>query len=118
MFDVIDSVKNLLSKSENSPDDQGMKVVRSRKEIARAIRHALDTNTVLGMYSPALGEGLFLTGVLFFDTSHAEPIVTLNRYDHHGVLLHRTELGISEIKGVCSLRMKYENPLVKKAIAG
>lgn len=115
MFDVIDSVRNLLSKSEPA-EDGGIKVVKSRKEISRAITNAMETHTVLGVYSPALGDGLFLTGVLFYDTNHAEPIVTLNRYDHHGILLHRTELGISEIKGVCTLKMKYQNPLTNKAV--
>jgi hypothetical protein len=116
MFDVINSVKKLLNKSESPSGEIALRFVKTRKEITRAIINSLDNQEVLGIYSPALGEGLFLTGVLFFETSQAEPIVTLNRYDHNGVLLHRTELGISEIKAACALKMKYENPLLKRTV--
>src|SRR5688572_30405750 len=101
MFEVILSVRNLLNKSGTRADDTTFRVLKTRKEISKAIINALDNQTVLGIYSPVLGEGLFLTGVLFYNTDQSEPIVTLNRYDQNGVLLHRTELGISEIKGVC-----------------
>lgn len=115
MNSILDSVKNLISRPQQQDAASGaLKVVRAKKDILKAIIHAKDSQSVLGVYAPALGEGLFLTGVLIVDTDHAEPVVTFSRYDLNRVYLNRTELGISEIKGVCVFNFRYANPLLQK----
>jgi hypothetical protein len=114
MNSILHSVRNLISKPQQDNTSNEFKVLTTKKDILKAIIRAKDTQSVLGVYSPALGEGLFLTGVLILDTDHAEPIVTFNRYDLNRIYLNRTQLGISEIKGVCVFDHKYSNPLLQK----
>lgn len=114
MISVFDTVRNLILKSPQQNSSTDFKILTTKKDIVKAIMHAKDTQNVLGVYAPALGEGLFLTGVLILDTDHAEPVVTFNRYDLNRIYLTRTQLGVSEIKGVCVFDHKYSNPLLQK----
>ena len=115
MISIVDSVKNFISKpATTSTNVNDLRVLKAKKDILKAITDAKDNQKVLGVYAPALGEGLFLTGVLIVDTDQQEPIITFSRYDLNRVYLTRTELSISEIKGVCVFNQKFQNPLLTR----
>lgn len=111
---MLTSVRKLFVREASRPEGlEQMKVIRSRKEMLRSITIARDSQCVLGIYSPALGDGMFFTGVLSIVDEHGEVIINFSQYDMNGVLLMRTELALSEIKSVCLFPFKYENPLIK-----
>jgi hypothetical protein len=68
---------------------------------------------VIGIYCPALGEGMFLTGVDDILTVESEEIIVLKPYDMNGILLHRNTISITEIRSVCPFDSFYINPMIK-----
>ena len=93
-------------------DDQSLSFLRSRKSIRDGLLKSKDGGTVVGIYSRALGEGMFITSVADIYPDNDEEIVVLKRYDLSGIILPRTDLSLSEIKAVCEFDMIYKNPVL------
>jgi|GEM_PF-2895056 len=91
-----------------------IRVIKNRKDISKAVFNCVDSNTVLGIYCPAIADGLLLVGIESISTDGFEPIVTMRPYDLNGILLQRNQIAMSEIRSVCVFDSVYENPLFKK----
>jgi hypothetical protein len=88
-----------------------LKIFKQRRAIREALAESRDTGKVIGIYSPVLGDGMFLTCVDEIYSQEKEEIVVLKPYDMNGVLLVRNTLSLSEIKSICPFESFYVNPL-------
>lgn len=98
--------------SASKVDDQSLNFLKSRRMIRNGLLKSKHSGTVVGIYSRALGEGMFITSVDDMYPDHDEEIVVLKRYDLSGLILPRTDLSLSEIKAVCEFDMIYKNPVL------
>lgn len=89
------------------------RIIKSAKKILSALQQSKDNGTVVGIYSHALGEGMFLTGVSDISGDHEEKIVVLSPYDLGGNILSRTHFSVNEVDAVCPFRIAYRNPLIR-----
>jgi hypothetical protein len=88
--------------------------VKVAADILKELTLSKETGSLIGVYSPILGEGMFLTRVekLHFESMHDDQIVVLNRYDMSGHILATTSVALSEIRIVCPFKQLYENPVL------
>ena len=86
--------------------------VRTRKGILKELVISSMSGNVVGIYSRALGEGMFLAAVEKIESTTKEEVITLNRYDMSGHMLARTRVAIEEIHMVCPFNRVYTNPCV------
>ena len=69
---------------------------------------------VIGISSPLLGAGMFLTGIEDILLEGKRSIVVLKRYDVNGHFLSTNNLPLDKIMAVCPFRSKFENPFLAK----
>jgi hypothetical protein len=93
-------------------DERSLNFLRSRTSIRDGLMRSKHSGTVIGVYSRALGEGMFITSVDDIYPDNDEEIIVLKRYDLSGLILQRTDLSLSEIKAVCVFDMIYRNPVL------
>ncbi|MBT1697429.1 hypothetical protein KK083_11115 [Fulvivirgaceae bacterium PWU4] len=98
--------KEYASSAEVVPFD----FVRTRKGILKELVISSMSGNVVGIYSRALGEGMFLAAVEKIESNAREEIITLNRYDMSGHMLARTRVSVDEIHMVCPFNRVYTNP--------
>jgi hypothetical protein len=101
-------------KESDSPSVMRINIIKLKAEISNVILKARDVGNVVGVYSPALGEGMLLLGIEDVLTDRSEPVIVFKRYDLNGIVLQRTHIGLSEIRSVCPFNCKYENPRSNK----
>lgn len=77
------------------------------EEILRLLIHSKEYGNVVGLCSPTLGAGVFITAVENIVHNY-EVTVQLKPYDVNGVLLNTNILRLSDIKSACAFRSKYE----------
>jgi hypothetical protein len=109
---MFDQLKQLFSSSTTSPPS--INVVKNRKEISRAVHKAMDSGSVLGIYCPAIAEGMLLVGIEDISHGGLEPILSLRPYDLNGILIQRNQIALSEIRSICVFDSIYENPILRK----
>lgn len=86
--------------------------VRTRKGILKEPVISSMSGNVVGIYSRALGEGMFLAAVEKIESTVKDEVITLNRYDMSGHMLARTRVAIDEIHMVCPFNRVYSSPCV------
>jgi hypothetical protein len=90
--------------------DQELKFIKGRKGILKALYDSKESTTIVGIVSPVLGDGMFLTAVDDINSEGQEITVSLKQYDMSGQILARTHLSLDEFKSVCSFQMIYKHP--------
>jgi hypothetical protein len=113
MKQFVEKFKGILFKqipSKNSADQEELRFIRNRKGILSALSHSKESQNIIGIISPVLGEGMFLTAVDEIDITGQEAVVVLKQYDMSGHILVRTHLSLDEFKSVCLFQMLYKNP--------
>jgi hypothetical protein len=113
MKNILGNVIRLFN-TQTAPKSMRINILKSRKAISSALFSCKDTGKVIGIYSPALGEGMLLLGVDDVLTDHEEPVAIFKRYDLNGIVLPRTRIAVSEIRSACLFDCLYENPMLKK----
>lgn len=95
----------------NTPFD----FVKNPAEIFKALLDSRDSGTAIGIKSPALGKGMFVTGVddILVGDGHENTQVILKGYDFTGHVLETNHLLLTEIEGVCKFSSKFGNPILK-----
>jgi hypothetical protein len=108
MFGLTTSKKETYTQTKSS----GLSFIKTNPEIFDLLTQSKATGALIGVYSPRLGEGMFLTRVesIHMETMHKEKIVVLNRYDMSGHILATTRVALSEIRTVCPFNQVYKNP--------
>jgi hypothetical protein len=100
--------KKIISVGDTTPMD----FVKTRKGILRELVLSKQTGNLIGVYSRAFGDGMFLTTVQDIEGGSKEEIIAFNQYDMSGIILSRTHLALSEIKMICTFNKTYRNPLL------
>src|SRR5687767_14052860 len=89
-----------------------LEAVYDRNRIVALLRYSKDHGTVLGIHSPALGGGVYITAVSCITTG-AETTVVLNSYDSSGNILTTSKLRLADIRCVFPFQSVFENPYTK-----
>jgi hypothetical protein len=77
------------------------------KDILRILIHSKEYGNVVGISSPVLGAGIFMTAVDKVILDY-ETIIQLKPYDVNGTLLETNKLKLTDITLGCSFRSRYE----------
>ena len=91
----------------------GIELIKTKKRLLSAVINCYKNQTLIGIFSPVLGEGMFVTGVHDIYDYNEEPIVMLKRYDICGELLIRETLALNEIKAICIFDNAYKHPIIE-----
>ncbi|HYG04051.1 MAG TPA: hypothetical protein VD927_16510 [Chryseosolibacter sp.] len=89
---------------EKETRDFSADFIRNRKGILKALEASKENGSVVGVYSRAFGDGMFLVAVESIDNSGKEAVICFHRYDMSGHVLSRNELDISDIKMILPFR--------------
>jgi hypothetical protein len=76
-------------------------------EILSILNHSKEFGNVIGICSPALGPGIFITTVDNIVEDY-ETIVYLKPYDVNGYKLEKSTLKLTEIVSACAFRSHYK----------
>jgi hypothetical protein len=115
MINVLKKTLAINSGNESTTHEQ-LTFIKTRKAVLKELQVARENSMLIGVYSRALGEGMFLVGVSDIETNLSSEVIVLETYDQSGSILNRTRLSIDEIKMVCPLHKKYLNPVLNKVI--
>ncbi|MBT1703339.1 hypothetical protein [Chryseosolibacter indicus] len=89
---------------QNKPE---LSFTSASEEILRLLIHSKEFGNVVGICSPALGAGIFITAVENISLNY-EVTVQLKPYDVTGLHLNTNSLRLSDIKSACAFHSKYE----------
>ena len=92
---------------------QKIDIIKSKNSIRTAMLECAKNGFVIGVYAPALADGMLLLGIDDFSFNSSEPVVLFKKYDMNGIELPRTQVALSEIRSVCPFDCPYESPAVK-----
>ncbi len=92
-------------------DASSIDFVRTTKNILRELVTSKEHNTIVGVYSRAFGEGMFLTAVEDIEYLAKEEIIQFYPYDLSGKKLSRTRVQLGDIQMVCPFNKVYRNPM-------
>ena len=105
---IISGDTNILIQGKNHPFD----CVKARRGILRELMISKESGNLIGLITPALGEGMFLILVLSIEPENSEGVVVFQRYDiSDSRILPTAKLNINEIKGVCPFNTNKQFPL-------
>src|SRR5687768_4612776 len=105
------SGKNQSSAILNAPVD----FVKTKKGIMKELIISKQSGNLLGVYSRAMGEGMFLVTVEEIEKYGKEEVIVFNRYEMSGYTLSRTRLSIDEIQMVCPFNKSFRTPVTSGA---
>jgi hypothetical protein len=77
------------------------------EEILRILIHSKEYGNVIGISSPFLGAGIFITAVDKIILDY-ETIVQLKPFDVNGGTLEKSTLKLTEITSACAFRSRFE----------
>jgi hypothetical protein len=117
MRSIFERIKESLfsnSAMSNEPGTASMTFVKTRKSILKALELSQRTGRMIGVYSRALGEGMFLTGIDAIEENerNGREVIVFETYDQSGHILSRTRVSLDEIKMVCPFNTAYVNPVL------
>jgi hypothetical protein len=93
-------------------DGVRLEAVYDRNRIVALLRYSKDHGTVLGIHSPVLGGGVYITAVNCIITGE-ETTVVLSSYDSSGNILTTSKLKLADIRCVFPFQSVFENPYTK-----
>jgi hypothetical protein len=114
MKNFAEKIRSLLFSSRTSvqSDNTPFDFIKTRKGILKELYVSMRSRNLVGVYSPALGDGMFLVAVEDIETHSKEEIIIFHRYDMSGHILTRPHVSIGEIDMVCPFDKKYSHPLL------
>ena len=105
--------KKVFKRSDPVITSGGIELIKSKKMLLPALINCYKNQNLVGVFSPVLGEGMFVTGVHDIYDYGEEPIVMLKRYEISGELLIRETLSLREIKAICVFHNAYKHPVIE-----
>ena len=105
MKHVTERIRRIISGNSNSTirrRSHPFDFVQTRKGVLRELMIGQESGNLIGLVSPALGEGIFLALVLHVDSETVDEEITFQKYDVTG-RRHPVpdKLPVRDIKGVC-----------------
>lgn len=95
-------------------DSQQSDFIVQPDEILKAIATSRDNGTAIGIYSPALGDTMYITGINELIVDGDETAVVLKEYDMSGHIFKRHTLMLYEIVSVWPFTSPLKNPFLDK----
>jgi hypothetical protein len=95
-------------------DGQQYDVIVRPEEILNAIAASRDHGTVIGIYSPELGDTMYITGIDELVVDGENTVVVLKKYDMSGHIFERHTLMLHEIVSVFPFTSPLKNPFLDK----
>lgn len=115
MLNIVSKIQQSLLGKDEPRHKLSFTFIQDKQAILKALVNSLNKGTVIGVYSRALGEGLFLTGVDDIEQNGPQQIIIFETYDVSGKALQKTRIAVNDIKMVCPFQIEYINPLLGKA---
>jgi hypothetical protein len=114
MMNLVDKLKKSLSlnQGKNELTEHFPAFVKNRKAMLKELHDSQANGHLIGVYSRALGEGMFLTGVDNIESEAGREVIVFETYDMSGQILSRTRVSLDEIKMVCPFNTAYVNPVL------
>jgi hypothetical protein len=84
-----------------------LEFTNATEEILRILIHSKEYGNVIGISSPNLGAGIFITAVDKIILDY-ETVVQLKPYDVNGGMLEKNTLRLTEITSACSFKSRFE----------
>jgi hypothetical protein len=114
MLDLVSKLPTSLFKKQEAPVPHLFNFVKDRVEMLKTILACMETGKLIGIYSRALGDGMFLTGVDNVESDTRGKVIVFETYDFSGQILTKTRVYLDEIKMVCPFEVEYIHPLTHK----
>jgi hypothetical protein len=111
---IVEKLKDVFSNTPKSESiSPGMEFIKSRTAILQELLLSKESGKLIGVYSPAFGEGMFLAKVDQIETDGLHKVIIFHKYDMSGIILLRTRIELSEIKMVCPFNVSFSNPVLE-----
>lgn len=94
-------------------DGQQFDFINSQEGILHALTDSKINSSVIGIYSPSLGETMVVTGVENIVLTDSDTVIVLKKYDMSGQIFERHVLLLSEIISVCPFTSPIKNPFLE-----
>lgn len=91
--------------------------ITSSDTILQELVHSKINGNMIGISSPVLGAGMFITAIEDILLEGKRSIIVLKRYDITGHFLATNKVLLDKITAVCPFKSKFENPFLAK-VAG
>ena len=89
-------------------------LITKRREIYDALRESEENDCILGISSPDLGPGMFMTSVREIIHDGDEIFIVLNSYDSTGYFFEKNRISLDNVTGVLPFKTVFGNPFLKK----
>ena len=88
--------------------------ITSSDTILQELLHSKLNGNMIGISSPVLGTGMFITAIEDILLEGKRSIIILKRYDITGHFLATNKVLLNKITAVCPFQSKFENPFLAK----
>ena len=92
----------------------GKELIMKPTRIIQELMNSKQHGNVVGISSPVLGAGMFITAVEDIEFEGLKPIIVLKNFDISGYFLLKNKIPVDEIIAVCPFTSKFENPFLNK----
>ena len=94
-------------------DEQILDLAKSSSDILKVIFESKENGNTIGVSSPLLGQGFFITAVEDIILTDGETTILFKPFDVTGFLLPTNKLNLEDIEAACPLISTFENPILK-----
>jgi len=105
MKNLAEKIRKIISGNTYTPiqrKSQPFDCIKTRKGILRELLISKESDNLIGIFSPALGEGMFLIAVQCIESQYSEDVIAFQKYDlRDGRILSTARLSINDIQGIC-----------------
>jgi hypothetical protein len=86
--------------------------IRNKKAILKQAKLCRKSHGLIGVYSPLLGKGMFLTTVDHIHSINDDALIVFKPYDPNGGSPERTAVPLKDISCICPFNQVYDEPQV------
>jgi hypothetical protein len=97
----------------NFLDEQILNLTFGTQKILRILFDSKENGNTIGIRSPLLGEGFFITAVDDIILQEGETTILFKPFDVTGFMLPTNKLLLADIEAACPLISEFRNPFLK-----
>jgi hypothetical protein len=94
-------------------DEQILDLAKSSSDILKILIESKENGNTIGISSPLLGEGFFITAVEDIILEEGETTILFKPFDVTGFMLPTNRLKLGEVDAACPLISRFQNPVLK-----
>jgi hypothetical protein len=88
-------------------------IITTREDIHHALVESEENQSIIGIASKDLGQGMFMTTVKEITVEAEDVLIVLNSYDTSGYFLEKNKVHLSRITGIIPFKAVFTNPFLK-----